>query len=106
MSDAKKAGPRAVLTLKLMCYSLVVEFLFLFFFFFVIFLMSFQYLPINQNKPELILISWNLKMSNIQLFMPEDQDLISLAGSGPIKAVGSTLLMTDMAIVGQKQAPD
>lgn len=41
-------------------------------------------------------------MSNIQLFMPEDQDLISLAGSGPIKAMGSTLLMTDMAIVGQK----
>lgn len=30
-----------------------------------------------------------------------DQDLISLADSGPIKAMGSTLLMTGLAIVGQ-----
>ena len=41
-------------------------------------------------------------MSNTPLFILEDQDLIILTGSGPIKAMESTLLMTDLTIVGQK----
>ena len=40
-------------------------------------------------------------MSNTQLFMPVDQDLICLPDSGPTKVMWSTPLMTGLFIVGQ-----
>lgn len=83
--------PRATLTLKLQCYSLVDELLI-----FPYFPICFQYIHINSNKPELILISHNPKMPNAQLFQPVDWAL-----SGSTKIMVSIPLMMDLAIGGQ-----